>query len=234
MDLSKAFQKPSFHHIFGMDPFGEDLGIKILEGAVLSAKTALTVTVSVIFISLFLSFINFYSPQILQNFFKRIIDGFLAFPGLLLAILLASLLPSSNLSITFALILTGWAGPTRLFSNLTLNISNEPFIEAIRASGADNKRIYLKHIIPQMSNQIMIQIIYTISHTILSEAGLTFLGLGGAPGSPSWGRLIAEGRQYLVEAPHLSIAPGLFLILTLFGLFYLGSKFQNHSQNMVR
>ncbi len=227
IDLQHAFESPTLRHIFGTDPYGVDLGIRLVQGATISFTTAISVTVITMTVGILVATLTALAPRMASSFLRRIIDAFLAFPGLLLAILLASVMPPSNSTVVFALSITGWASHARLFTALIKNTLTFPYIEAARASGATTSHLILRHVWPSLLTQIFVQALFSIAHAILGEASLSFLGMGGPVDSPSWGRLIAEGRQYLVEAPHLSIAPGLALMLVLFSLYFAATKMQN-------
>ncbi len=230
IDLSHAFAPVSAHHLLGTDPYGNDLALRILEGAAISISTAAAVTVITLSAGFMIGSASALAPSLIEAVFKRGIDAFLAFPGFFLAILLASIMPPSTATVIFALSITGWASSARLCNALVHKVLVAPFIESARASGAPMSRILLRHVWPQLRAQIGVQAILSMAHVILGEASLSFLGLGGPVDSPSWGRLIAEGRQYLIEAPRLSIAPGLALVLTLVSFSVLGLRIHKHSK----
>lgn len=215
IDLANAFAPASWEHWLGTDPYGSDLALRIAEGAWLSLSTAALVTALTLSAGLAVGSLSALAPPSAEAAVKRLIDGFLAFPGFLLAILLASIMPPSNATVVFALSVTGWAGHARLSNALVHKALAAPYIEAARAAGAPMPRILLRHVWPQLRGQLAIQALLSMAHVILGEASLSFLGLGGPADSPSLGRLIAEGRRYLVEAPQLSVAPGIALVATL-------------------
>ena len=227
IDLQHAFESPTLKHWLGTDPYGTDLGARLFSGAAISFTTAISVTLITMSVGIFIATLTALAPRMAAGFLRRIIDAFLAFPGLLLAILLASVMPPSNSTVIFALSITGWAAHARLFTALIKNTLTFPYIEAARASGATSSHIIVRHVWPSLFAQIFVQALFSMAHAILGEASLSFLGMGGPVDSPSWGRLIAEGRQYLVEAPHLSIVPGLALMIVLFSIYFAATKMQN-------
>lgn len=214
-DLTQAFCTPSKQHVLGCDAFGSDLSARILAGAAKSLRIGLIVTLFTMTIGLILGTLAAILPARAGAWIMRVVDYFLAFPSLLLAILLASLLKPGEVSVVFALTLTGWTSYARLSRALAKKTLSQPFIEAARSNGASQLRIVFRHIWPSIAGQIAIQCAIGIGYVILGEASLSFFGFGGPLDNPSWGQLIAEGREYLVEAPHLSLFPGIALGLSV-------------------
>ncbi len=233
LNLTMAFHPPDIHSWMGYDSFGNPLQYRLIDGALFSLSTSLISAVISICIAVLISLAQMYSPNFLSNIISKLINGLLAFPGLLLAILCAVILPPSNFSIIFVLTLTSWAGSSRVFYALMKSNLNEEYIIASKAFGATNMWIFKTHLIRKLKPFIFIQFLFIFMGTLLAESSLSFLGLGSPLDSPSWGRLIAQGRQYLIEAPHLSIFPGITLFLTLFLLHSLGNYFQN-KQNFTK
>lgn len=226
MDLGHAFLSPSHDHFFGTDAYGIDVLNRMISGAGTSLAVAASVTALTVGIGLLIGTSTAIAPGKAALVCRRFIDAVLAFPGLLLAILLASILPPSLTTVIFVLALTGWAGQARLYDALVRGSLSSPHIEALKATGASTTHAITKHVWPELLPQILVQALLTAAGAILGEASLSFLGIGGPVDSPSWGRLIAEGRQYLVEAPHLSIFPGLALAATLYAIHVAAGKLQ--------
>lgn len=211
-DLASAFQGPSGAHWLGCDAFGSDLGRQLLAGSWHALWIGLVVTALNMFTGLVIGTVAGLAPYWLDEAIARVIDLTLAFPGLLLAIFLTAMMPRSEGTVIFALALTGWTTRARFCRSLVRQIASEPYVEAAIASGAGHARVVLRHIWPALGGQLLVQSALSLGYVILAEASLSFLGLGGATENPSWGRLIAEGREYMVEAPHLSIIPGLVFL----------------------
>jgi peptide/nickel transport system permease protein len=152
----------------------------------------------------------------------RIIDIILAFPGLLLALYLASVMPPSIFSLVFALSATGWVAYARLTRARVHEIKNREFVLAAIALGAREMRVIMRHVLPNVMGPIIVQASYGISVIILAEAGLTFLGLGLPIGTPSWGALLDQGVANLFTAPYLAILPGLAIAISVLGFNFLG------------
>lgn len=216
-NLAFAFQAPSRTHLFGCDAFGNDLSVEVLLGAHQSLKVATEVTALNLIVGLLVGTAMAIARPPVTFVLSSIVDIFLSFPGLLLAILLASIMPHSEKTVVFALVVTGWTGRARFCRALAQDLLRSPFIEAAFATGASSSRIILKHLWPSMTGHLTVQCALSMGSVILGEASLSFLGLGGSSSNSSWGRLIADGREYLVEAPHLSLIPGAIFVLTVFG-----------------
>lgn len=226
VNLQNAFVSPNSAAWFGYDPFGVPLHIRILDGAFFSISTSLISASISIFISITISTLQLYSPKAISNFIQKFVLGLLAFPGLLLAILFAVILPPSNSSVIIVLTLTSWAGSSRVFYGIMKSNLEDEYIHASKAFGASSFWIFKTHLLKKLMPFIYLQFIFIFTGTLLAESSLSFLGIGTPLDSPSWGRLIAQGRQYLIEAPHLSIYPGITLFLTLFLLQITGNYFQ--------
>ncbi len=227
LHLDLAFQAPSFRNWLGYDPFGVELSHRIAEGAFFSISTSLVSSFISVGIAVCVSILQVYSPTPVASIFHKFVDGLLAFPGLLLAILFAVLLPPSNLTVVSILTLTSWAGSSKIFHGILTKSLHDEYVEASQAFGATKFWIFKTHLFKRLLPFVSLQFIFIFLGTLLAESSLSFLGLGSPLDSPSWGRLIAQGRQYLIEAPHLSVFPGISLILTLLSLQILGKYFQN-------
>ena len=152
----------------------------------------------------------------------RITDIFLAFPGILLAIGLMSVLKPSVFNIIIALSAFGWVGYARLVRSQILSLKERDFVVAAVAQGATHKRIFKNHLLTNIVSSLIIEASFGVAGNILAEAGLSFLGLGIQAPYASWGSMIAEGRNFLLVAPHLTLYPGLLIALTVMGLNLMG------------
>jgi ABC-type dipeptide/oligopeptide/nickel transport system permease subunit len=159
----------------------------------------------------------------LDSILMRITDTFFAFPALLLAIAILAVFDKPGLFTVFiALGIVGWTSIARIVRGKVLSVKEEDFVEAARAMGASDTRIIMRHILPNSLAPIIVVGTLGIAGNILSEAGLSFLGLGVQPPSPSWGIMLAEGRNLIVSAPWVCIFPGLAILLTVLGFNLLG------------
>lgn len=218
-------------HLLGCDTFGADLGMQILAGARQSFLITVFVTLFTLAIGASVGIAAALSPPWADAALSRVIDAFLAFPGLLLAILLASILPHTQASLIVALSITGWTARARFCRTLARQTLTEPYIEAAIASGAGTFRLVARHLWPSMRPQVLVQTALAMGSVVLAEAVLSFLGLGSST-TTSWGRLIADGREYLVEAPHLSVLPGAAFLLVVLGFNLLAEGLRRSQTNI--
>jgi len=152
----------------------------------------------------------------------RVTDVLLAFPGLLLAIALVAVLGPSLGNVLFALTIIGWVGYARLVRGQVLRTRELDYVQAARALGARTPRILLRHIVPAAVPAVIVQATLGMAGAIIGEAALSFLGLGVQPPTPSWGTMLNGGRAHLLDAPHLTIFPGLAIALLVLGFNFLG------------
>jgi peptide/nickel transport system permease protein len=157
----------------------------------------------------------------------RLIDIFLAFPGLLLAIALAGLLGPGIENVVIALSVVGWVGFARLARAQTLSLKQREHVLAARALGASTPRILLRHILPLLLTPLLIEATFGVAGIVIAEAGLSFLGLGVQPPAASWGSMIRDGTAYLLVAPHMVLAPGLALLLVVLAVNLLGDRLRD-------
>jgi peptide/nickel transport system permease protein len=170
-------------------------------------------------------FAGFYRN--LDAVLMRIIDVMMAFPSLLLALVLMSIFGRGLLNVIFAVGVTYLTRTTRIVYGLTLKIKEEVFIDAFRAAGASNLRLIFRHILPNLLSPVIVQATFTFAFSLLDMASLDFLGLGLPPEIPSWGNMLAEGSIYLTRAPWLLIFPGLFIVLTVLSLNLVGDTLRD-------
>jgi peptide/nickel transport system permease protein len=153
---------------------------------------------------------------------SRVIDILLAFPGLLLAIALVAVLGPSLTNVILALTLIGWVGYARLVRGQVLRAREFEFVQAARALGASTFRILLRHVVPSVLPAVTVQATLGMAGAILAEASLSFLGLGVQPPTPSWGTMLSYGKAHLLEAPHLTVFPGVAIAVLVLGFNFLG------------
>ncbi len=220
--LVEGLRPPALKHQFGQDKLGRDILSRVIFGARVSIWIGLvTVSVSAI-IGVILGSLAGYWGGLVDELLMRLIDILLAFPGILLAIALMAVLGPSLNNVILALCIIGWVGYARLVRGQILAVRNFEFVAAARVLGASSTRIIIKHILPNIMGPLMVQITFGLAGVIVAEAGLSFLGLGTQPPTPSWGTMLNEGRQFLLVAPHLSIFPGIAIMLTVLGFNFVG------------
>jgi peptide/nickel transport system permease protein len=222
MSLEEELAPPSAHHVLGQDKFGRDILSRIIYGARVSLLVGvLTVLVS-LSLGAALGCTAGYLGGLIDEAFLRVVDIFLAFPGILLALAIMAVLGPSLSNVIIALCLTGWVGYARLARAQVLSLKERDFIVAARASGATDARIIFRHILPNVMAPLSVQATFGMGAAITAEAALSFLGLGVQPPTPSWGSMLNEGRQFLLIAPHLTTFPGLAIMLVVLGFNVLG------------
>ncbi len=222
IQLSKGLAKPEWGHPFGFDKLGRDILSRTLEGAKISLLVGFSVVIVSVIIGTLIGTIAGYTGGLLDEIIMRITDIFLAFPGILLAIGLMSVLEPSVLNIIIALSTFGWVGYARLVRSQILSLKEREFVIAAVAQGATHRRIFQSHLLTNITSSIIIEASFGVAGNILAEAGLSFLGLGIQPPHASWGSMIAEGRNFLLFAPHLTLYPGLLIAFTVLGLNLMG------------
>jgi len=221
-ELALRLDGPSWVHWFGLDELGRDIFARVLSGARISLMVGIVVVSVSATIGTLLGAIAGYFGGRVDEAISRIIDILLAFPGLLLAIALVAVLGPSLTNVVLALCLIGWVGYARLVRGQVLRAREFEFVQAARALGAPTSRILLQHIIPTALPAVTVQATLGMGGAILAEASLSFLGLGVQPPTPSWGTMLSYGRSHLLDAPHLTIFPGLAIAIVVLGFNFLG------------
>jgi len=222
MELDGALAPPSLAHPLGQDEQGGDILSRLLFGARISllvgVSTVLASGVLGITVGLVAGFLGGWVEQAMM----RLVDVLLAFPGLLLAIALVAVLGPGLSNVVLALAALGWVGFARLVRGQVISVKGRDFLVAAQALGAGDIRMMVRHILPNIMAPVTVQASFAVAGAILSEASLSFLGLGVPPGTPSWGAMLSEGRHVLWEAPHVSIFPGLAIMAIVLGFNLLG------------
>lgn len=212
--LDKILIAPSWDQWLGYDDLGRSISARLIMGA----RTSLTVAIIVVSISFIIGtsigLIGAWFGGIWDKCLIVVVDFFMAFPGILLAIALAGLLGPGLMNAVIALSIVSWVGFARLARVQTLAIKNREHINAAYALGSRNLIIAIKHILPLIMAPLIIEATFAFAGIIIAEAGLSFLGLGVQPPTASWGSMIKDGTRYMLIAPHMVLVPG-FAILSL-------------------
>jgi len=221
-ELALRLEGPSGSHLFGLDELGRDILARVLAGARISFLVGLTVVSVSALVGTTLGAVAAYFGGVIDDLVSRIIDVLLAFPGLLLAIALVAVLGPSLGNVLFALTIIGWVGYARLVRGQVLRAREFEYVQAARALGAGAGRVLWRHLIPTALPAVVVQATLGMAGAIISEAALSFLGLGVQPPTPSWGTMLNGGRAHLLDAPHLTLFPGLAIALLVLGFNFVG------------
>ena len=227
-ELMDRLNGPSWQHPFGNDELGRDILSRILLGARVSMRVAATVILFSSVVGVLIGGLAGYVGGKLDTVITAVvINSLLAFPGILLAIALVAFLGPGLDRLIFALTITGWVGFARMARGQVLKVKTLEFVEAARALGASNLRIFISHILPNIIQPVLIQASIGMAVAIIAEASLSFLGLGIAPPAPSWGAMLNDGRNHLFDAPHMVIFPSIALVLTVLSFNFLGDALRD-------
>jgi peptide/nickel transport system permease protein len=220
--LAEGLSGPSLTYPFGQDRLGRDLLSRTLYGARISLWVA-TVAVSIsLGIGLVVGAAAGHFGGWVDELVMRFVDILQAFPGILLAIAFAAILGPSITNVVIALSVIGWVGYARLTRGQILVVREMEFVAAARALGSQGLRVIFRHLLPNIVGPILVEASFGFAAVIVAEASLSFLGLGTQPPTPSWGAMLDEARQYLLVAPHLTLFPGLAIVVTVMGFNFLG------------
>ena len=221
-ELALRLAGPTPTHPFGLDELGRDILARVLAGARISFAVGLAVVTVSASVGTLLGAVAGYFGGLIDDLISRVIDILLAFPGLLLAIALVAVLGPSLTNVLFALALIGWVGYARLVRGQVLRAREFEYVQAARALGASTPRILWYHVIPSAIPTVVVQATLGMAGAIIGEAALSFLGLGVQPPTPSWGTMLNGGRAHLLDAPHLTIFPGVAIALLVLGFNFVG------------
>ena len=227
-DLEARLQGPSWDHPFGNDELGRDILSRVLLGTRISMRVGATVVLLSGIIGVLIGGFAGYVGGVIDTFVTVIVvNSLMAFPGILLAIALVAFLGPGIDRLIFALSVIGLAGYARLARGQVLKVKTLEFVEAARAIGASGPRIFFLHVLPSIVQPILVQASIGMAAAILLEASLSFLGLGIAPPTPSWGAMLNDGRSHLFDAPHMVAFPSLALVLTVLSFNFLGDALRD-------
>ncbi|MEZ5425430.1 MAG: ABC transporter permease [Pyrinomonadaceae bacterium] len=224
-DLLLRYASPSAQHWFGNDALGRDVFSRVVYGARISLQVGIIVVLVSSVIGIFIgSIAGFYGGWIDKILSGYIFNVFLAFPGLLLAIALVAFLGAGLSKLILALCVIGWVGYARVMRGQVLKIREYDFVQAARALGASDLRLLFVHILPNAIQPLIVQASLGMAGAVLSEASLSFLGLGIPPPAPSWGTMIEEARgiDILYNYPHIIFFPGISIALTVLAFNFIG------------
>jgi peptide/nickel transport system permease protein len=222
-----VLQGPSLAHPFGTDQLGRDVLARMIYGTQVSLEVGVVAVgiagVSGTVIGLFAGYYGGWFDDLVM----RVVDVILAFPGIILALAIAGFLGPGLTNVIVALALPGWVVYARLMRGTVLQIKNQDFVQTIQASGARPTRIVFRHILPNALAPIIVQATLGLGGIIIAEAGLSYLGLGAQPPTPSWGEMLRLGQTYMTTAWWLSVFPGVAILLTVMSFNMLGDTLRD-------
>ncbi|KMK77828.1 diguanylate cyclase [Alkalihalobacillus pseudalcaliphilus] len=221
-DFSKTFQGPSAEHWFGTDDKGRDILSRILDGTRLSLFIGISATFLGAVTGVILGILSGYYGRWLDSLIMRLCDVLLAFPGILLALAIISILGPSTMNVIIAVAFYAIPSFARIVRGSTLGVKKLEYIDAIKAVGATDFRIIFKHILPNIMSPIIVQTTLYIASAIITSSALSFLGLGTTPPDIEWGRMLSEGRSYIAQAPHITLFPGIAIVMVVIGFNLFG------------
>lgn len=216
------YEGGSIEYLLGTDHFGRDILSRLLYGARASLPASGLAAVFALILGTSVGLAAGYFGGVLDTILTGIVDVFLAFPLILMALALAAILGPSLRNLVIVMALTGWMSYARVVRSAVLSLKNTEFVTAAIVIGAHDFRVILRHIFPNVIGQTLVLFAYGFSQFIILESALSFLGLGIPPPTPTWGRMLYEGRDYLTLAPWTITFPGLAIMLTVLSNNFIG------------
>lgn len=218
--LTAPFENSDFP--FGTDNHGRCVLSRILHGTQISLSTGIVIVIMTATIGILIGVISGYYGGLIDNFCMRIVDILIAFPGIILALVIAGLLGPSLFNVMLALGIQGWTGYARVVRGSVLSVKEKDFVEAAISIGASDTKIMFKHILPNCLAPVIVMATLGVAHIILAASALSFLGLGMQPPYPEWGSMLNAGRPFMLTAPYLTIIPGIAIMISVLAFNFLG------------
>lgn len=223
ISLGARWQTPSRAHLFGTDELGRDVLTRIMYAGRISLTVGFVVAINVSIIGMIVGSAAGFYGRTVDVILMRLVDVLLSVPTLPLYLILAALIPGGGMSrIILIFSAFGWTGVARLVRGQILSLRSQDFVEAARAMGASETRLILRHLLPNALAPVIVAATLAVGGAILGESALSFLGLGIAPPTPSWGNMLQRAQEYIWNAPHLAIFPGFFIFVTVLSFNFLG------------
>jgi len=235
IDLPTRLSSPSTAHWFGTDELGRDILSRVIYGSRISMLVGSSVVAVSLALGLIIGSIAGYYGGRLDRFVNVVVmNAFLSFPGILIAIAFVAFRGPGIFNLVLALSLGGWVGYARLVRAQVLAAREREFVEAARALGASDLRVIVHHILPNIIQPVVVQAAIGMAGAILAEATMSFLGLGVPPPTASWGAMLNDGRAHLFDAPHLVIFPALAVMLAVLSFNFIGDAMRDYLDPRAR
>jgi len=234
IDMNNALLQPGKAHLLGTDALGRDTLSRVIYGTRVSMLIGLIVVIISSIVGMALGLIAGYFGGWVHAIVMRLIDTLMAFPMLILALLIAALLGGGLNNIIMALAFAMVPIYARLMCGQVITVKENDYVIAERSIGASNMRIMLRHLVPNCFPPLIVMMTMMLGTTILAEAGLSFLGIGVQPPTPTWGNMVNDGRQYLLSNPILSFAPGLAIMLVVYSFNMVGDGLRDALDPQLR
>jgi peptide/nickel transport system permease protein len=229
IDLPSRLMAPSGAHWFGTDELGRDILSRVIYGARISMLVGTSVVAASLTLGLIFGSVAGYYGGITDRVLNMVVmNAFLSFPGILLAIAFVAFLGPGIFNLIFALSIGGWVGYARLVRAQVLSVREREFVEAARALGASDLRIVVRHILPNIIQPVLVQAAIGMAGAILAEATMSFLGLGVPPPTASWGAMLNDARSHLFDSPHLVLFPAAAVMLAVLSFNFVGDGLRDY------
>jgi len=228
IDLPQRLESPSTHHLCGTDELGRDILSRLIWGARISMFVGSSVVACSLLLGLIIGSLAGYYGGRLDRFVNIVLmNAFLSFPGILIAIAFVAFRGPGIFNLVLALSLGGWVGYARLVRAQVLAVREKEFVEAAHALGASDLRIILTHILPNIIQPVIVQAAIGMAGAVLAEATMSFLGLGVPPPTASWGSMLNDARSHLFDAPHLVLLPAVTVMLAVLAFNFIGDALRD-------
>src|SRR5437588_2626380 len=227
--LATRLERPSHAHLLGTDELGRDIFSRVIYGARISMLVGTSVVAASLLLGLiFGSIAGYYGGRVDRFFNVVVMNAFLSFPGILLAIAFVAFLGPGIFNLIFALSIGGWVGYARLVRAQVLATREREFVEAARALGASDLRVITRHILPNIIQPVIVQAAIGMAGAVLAEATMSFLGLGIPPPTASWGSMLNDARSHLFDAPHMVFFPAVAVMLAVLSFNFIGDALRDY------
>lgn len=226
--LESILVPPGSGAVLGFDDLGRNLADRLMVGAQTSFLVAFWVVSLSVVLGTIIGTVSAYTGGLWDKVTVQVIDIFMAFPGILLAIALAGLLGPGIENVVMALTVVGWVGFARLSRAQVLSLKHREHIQAAEALGTTKPKIMYQHLLPLMAAPLIVEATFGVAAVVIAEAGLSFLGLGVQPPDASWGTMIRDGTRYMLVAPHMVLVPGAAIFTVVLSVNLLGDHLRDH------